>query len=46
MLLASPQLVGYASELPRPGTYCTKTVMGRSILLTRGADNSVRAFDG
>ncbi len=45
MLLASPQLVGYASELPRPATYCTKTVMGRSILLTRGADNSVRAFD-
>jgi len=45
MLLASPQLIGYASELPRPGTYCTKTVMGRSILLTRGADNSVRAFD-
>ena len=42
MLLASPQLVGYASELPLPGTYCTKTVMGRSILLTRGA---VRAFD-
>ncbi|HYB80107.1 MAG TPA: hypothetical protein VED43_00360, partial [Mycobacterium sp.] len=35
MLLASPQLVGYVSELPRPGAYCTKTVMGRSILLTR-----------
>ncbi|OBF35913.1 (2Fe-2S)-binding protein [Mycobacterium sp. ACS1612] len=45
MVMASPQLVGYASELPRPGTYCTKTVMGRSILLTRGADNAVRAFD-
>jgi phenylpropionate dioxygenase-like ring-hydroxylating dioxygenase large terminal subunit len=45
MLLASPQLVGYASELPKPGTYCTKTVMGRSILLTRGADDTVRAFD-
>ena len=45
MLLASPQLVGYASELPRPGTYCTQTVMGRSILLTRSADNIVRAFD-
>ncbi len=44
MLMASPQLVGYASELPRPGTYCTKTVMGRSILLTR-ADDTVRAFD-
>jgi len=45
MLLTSPQLVGYSSELPRPGTYGTKTVMGRSILLTRSADNTVRAFD-
>ena len=45
MLLTCPQLVGYASELPRPGTYCTKIVMGRSILLTRSADNRVRAFD-
>jgi carnitine monooxygenase subunit len=45
MLMASPQLVGYASELPRPGTYCTKTVMGRSILLTRASDGSVRAFE-
>jgi phenylpropionate dioxygenase-like ring-hydroxylating dioxygenase large terminal subunit len=45
MLLASPQLVGYVSELPRPGTYCTKTVMGRSILLTRSAEGTVRAFD-
>jgi carnitine monooxygenase subunit len=23
MLLASPQLVGYVSELPAPGAYCT-----------------------
>ncbi|BBZ43110.1 aromatic ring-hydroxylating oxygenase subunit alpha [Mycobacterium parmense] len=45
LLLASPQLVGYVSELPAPGTYCTKTVMGRSILLTRTADGSVKAFD-
>src|SRR5215468_6139748 len=45
MLLASPQLVGYSSELPRPGTYCSKTVMGRSVLLTRRADDTVRAFD-
>ncbi len=45
MVMAAPQLVGYASELPRPGTYCTKTVMGRSILLTRVADGTVRAFD-
>src|SRR5436190_15535293 len=45
MLMASPQLVGYASELPGPGTYCSKTVMGQSVLLTRSADNIVRAFD-
>ena len=34
MLMASPQLVGCASELPAPGAYATKTVMGRSVLLT------------
>jgi phenylpropionate dioxygenase-like ring-hydroxylating dioxygenase large terminal subunit len=45
MVMASPQLVGYVSELPGPGSYCTKTVMGRSILLTRTADGSVKAFD-
>ncbi|OBG24466.1 (2Fe-2S)-binding protein [Mycolicibacterium celeriflavum] len=45
LLNRSPQLVGYSSELPRPGTYCTKTVMGRSVLLTRAADGLVRAFD-
>ena len=45
MLMASPQLVGYVSELPRPGAYCTKTVMGRSILLTRTSEGSVKAFD-
>ncbi|ORW97118.1 (2Fe-2S)-binding protein [Mycobacterium sp. IEC1808] len=45
MLLASPQLVGYVSELPAPGAYCTKTVMGRSILLTRTSAGSVKAFD-
>jgi len=45
MLTASPHLVGYVSELPRPGTYCTKTVMGRSVLLTRATDGVVRAFD-
>jgi phenylpropionate dioxygenase-like ring-hydroxylating dioxygenase large terminal subunit len=45
MVMASPQLVGYVSELPRPGAYCTKTVLGRSILLTRTADGTVKAFD-
>ncbi|POX88579.1 (2Fe-2S)-binding protein [Mycobacterium kansasii] len=45
MLMSSPQLVGYVSELPRPGSYCTKTVLGRSVLLTRMSDGSVRAFD-
>ena len=45
MLMASPQLVGYVSELPNAGAYCTKTVMGRSILLTRTAGGSVKAFN-
>lgn len=45
MLMSSPQLVGYVSELPGTGAYCTKTVMGRSLLLTRTSDGSVRAFD-
>ncbi len=45
MLAASPQLIGYVSELPGPGSYCTKTVLGRSILLTRASDATVRAFD-
>ncbi|MGH3960473.1 aromatic ring-hydroxylating oxygenase subunit alpha [Mycobacterium sp.] len=45
MLMASPQLVGYVSELPAPGSYATKTVMGRSILLTRISDGAVKAFD-
>jgi carnitine monooxygenase subunit len=45
LLMSSPQLVGYVSELPGPGAYCTKTVMGRSLLLTRTSDGSVKAFD-
>ena len=45
MLMASPQLVGYVSELPEPGSYCTKSVMGRSVLLTRTSDSSVKAFN-
>lgn len=45
MLLKSPQLVGYSSELPAPRTYCTKTVMDRSILMTRGSGGSVKAFN-
>lgn len=45
MLMASPQLVGYVSELPNPNAYCTKTVLGRSILLTRTSGGTVKAFD-
>ncbi|BBY04922.1 aromatic ring-hydroxylating oxygenase subunit alpha [Mycobacterium noviomagense] len=45
MLMASPQLVGYVSELPEPSSYCTKTVMGRSILLTRTSSGMVKAFN-
>lgn len=45
MLMASPQLVGYVSELPEPGSYCTKSVMGRSVLLARTSAGSVKAFN-
>jgi phenylpropionate dioxygenase-like ring-hydroxylating dioxygenase large terminal subunit len=45
VVLASRQLVGYASELPKPGSYCTKTVMDRSILPTRTKDGTVKAFE-
>jgi carnitine monooxygenase subunit len=45
MLMASPQLVGYVSELPEAGSYCTKSVMGRSVLLTRTSAGSVKAFN-
>lgn len=41
---AAPQLVGYASELPRPGTFTTKDVLGTPVLLTRAKDGVVRAF--
>jgi phenylpropionate dioxygenase-like ring-hydroxylating dioxygenase large terminal subunit len=40
----APQLVGYASELPKPGTFVTKDVMGTPVLLTRARDGAVRAF--
>ncbi|WP_347280131.1 SRPBCC family protein [Frankia sp. CcI49] len=41
----SPQLVGYSSELPAAGSYCTKTVMDVPVLLTRGTDGAIRAFE-
>lgn len=44
VVLRSPQLVGYASELPAAGSYCTKTVMDVPVLLTRLEDGTVKAF--
>jgi carnitine monooxygenase subunit len=44
LVLRSPQLVGYRSELPDVGSFCTKTVMDIPVLLTRGQDGTVRAF--
>ncbi|MBL7492418.1 Rieske 2Fe-2S domain-containing protein [Frankia sp. AgB1.9] len=40
----APQLVGYRSELPEPGSYTTKQVMDVAVLLTRDDDGAVRAF--
>ena len=44
LVRAAPQLVGYASELPKPGSFATKDVMGTPVLLTRAKDGKVRAF--
>ena len=44
LLLDSPHLVGYAGELPPGGSFVTKEVMGRPLLLTRAKDGRVRAF--
>jgi len=40
----SPQLVGYAAELPQPGSFVTKEAMDVPLLLTRAADGKLRAF--
>ena len=42
---STPQLVGYRSELPGPGTFATKTVMDVPVLLTRDDDGVVHAFE-
>ncbi len=44
LVRAAPQLVGYSRELPKPGTYAVKDVMGTPVLLTRAKDGKVRAF--
>lgn len=44
LLMQAPQLVGYSSELPTPGAFLTKTVMGVPVVLTRQTDGTVRAF--
>jgi len=44
LISRTPQIVGYSSELPEPGSYCTKTVMDVPVLLSRGEDGTVRAF--
>jgi carnitine monooxygenase subunit len=44
LVRAAPQLVGYASELPEPGHFVTKEVIGLPVLLTRARDGEVRAF--
>jgi carnitine monooxygenase subunit len=44
VVAGSPQLVGYSAELPTAGSFCTKTVMDIPVLLTRGDDGAVRAF--
>lgn len=44
LVAAAPQLVGYSRELPKPGSFATKDVMGTPVLLTRAKDGKIRAF--
>ncbi|MBV9871990.1 MAG: Rieske 2Fe-2S domain-containing protein, partial [Frankiaceae bacterium] len=44
LVMDAPQLVAYAGELPQPGSFATKEVMGQPILLTRARDGRFRAF--
>jgi phenylpropionate dioxygenase-like ring-hydroxylating dioxygenase large terminal subunit len=39
-----PLVVAHHSELPEPGAFITRTVLGTSLLLVRQADHSVKAF--
>jgi phenylpropionate dioxygenase-like ring-hydroxylating dioxygenase large terminal subunit len=44
IFLKWPNAVAHASELPDAGSFVTRTLAGRSILLARGDDNQVHAF--
>lgn len=44
LIRSTPQCVGYRSELPVPGSFTTKDVMGVPVLLTRDDDGVVHAF--
>jgi len=39
-----PLFMGLSSRLPKPGDYLTEDVAGMPVLLTRGADGTLRAF--
>ena len=39
-----PLFMGLSSRLPKPGDFLTENVAGMPVLLTRGADGTVRAF--
>ena len=40
---AHPNLVAHGSELPEPGDFLTRHLLGRPVLLVRGDDGRVRA---
>ena len=44
LFLGSPLLLCLSGSLPRPGTYATVDLCGTPVLLTRGADGTVRAM--
>ncbi len=44
MLRRTPHVVAWAGEIPAPGDYTTKNVMGTPVLLLRNKDGAVKGF--
>ncbi len=44
LFLDTPQIVGFAGEIAKPGSYFTATALDIPVLVTRAADGQLRAF--
>ncbi len=44
VMARSLNVVAHASQVPEPGSFITREIVGRPVLITRGLDGTVRAF--